>query len=200
MNFKPVRNLKEKEYNNLYEVSEDGSCVREISTQENVEISDNKVLLESEDKSFSREYGIRTLYRYSWSRALEMSTNKETIQKVVSMNKKDSTVPRRRKNASIFKAAKGKLLSPYIFNHLNKEWQLATSNGNSHIGYADKSINLYTVLKGEDKTLLIRVESQKSSQIGLWFVNLETEKHEKFIPEVHKKGYGNKSIVWPNLK
>jgi hypothetical protein len=51
------------------------------------------------------------------------------------------------------------------------------------------------ILIGKDDWLLIRVTRLGESK--RYFLNVKTKEHIEFIPEQHKKGYGNNSVIWP---
>ncbi len=69
---------------------------------------------------------------------------------------------------------------------------------NAMIQIEDKKIFMKSVISNGDVHLL-RIETKSVARTGRFFYNVKTEKYIAFDEEIHKPGYGDKSIKWPKL-
>lgn len=219
MDYKTIRNLdvKNAQYNNLFEMSKDGKKIRVIDTNradhsKNL-IKADKGILTCKD-GVKKSFSIKTLYRRSWGKALPGTeatavrvpkkakelTETQKLRIKVRAEKQTAREERAKRKAlkAAFRTKKGKLLSKFNHERLMNEINYTKKKGNEMIQFMDKKIFLRSVIS-KGNVHLLRIETQSKARTGRFFYNVETEKYVEFNQEVHKTGYGNKNIVWPKL-
>ncbi len=218
MEYRTIRNLGpgNDQWNHLYEMSKDGSQVRIIDKNradhsKNI-IKNDRGLLKSKD-GLEKSFTAKTLYRRSWNKSFpgaevvvkkpkkdKVPTEAQRLRAVAKAAKLAAKAERakRRELKSAFKTKKGKLLSKFNHERLLNEIAYAKKKNHSMIQIYDKKIFLKSVISKGDVHLL-RIEVQSAARTGRFFYNIKTEKYVAFNEEIHKPGYGDKSIKWPKL-
>lgn len=197
-----------------YEMSEDGMHVRAI--KDKVEIPINlevcKVNL-IQDNSVEKAMGLRTLYHRSWNKQPTMypeSQKAKTIsarqpgQKSESSEEKPAKVKKlRMSKKSALIAHKGQLISQLALEELQRLIRFRLSSGATANGldvHDGKNLSLRMVLYNTEANIgVVRVTSNAVSKEGFWFFNPTTGTHRRFNESVDKPGYGDKSIIWPEV-
>jgi len=193
--FKAIKYLDQKEYRNLYEMSEDGLIVRNIETQE-VLVSDNSLkrmyVLQVPNGSAAKAFGTKSLYWASWGKALpgsEVKPKAATSKKVANIG-----------SSSRFIARQKELLSKYQHGELemllHKRRLLGGSANGQEITEDRKPLGSIILFNEAHNTVLLRLDSQNWRD-GYWFYNVDTRKYIKFEKAVHKPAYGDVSVIWP---
>ncbi len=218
MEYRTIRNLGpgNDQWNHLYEMSKDGKRVRIIDKDR---ADHSKNIIKKERGSLKCKDGLeksftaKTLYRRSWNKPFpgaevvvrkpkkdKVPTEAQRLRAIAKASKMAAKAERtrRRELKAAFKTRKGKLLSNFNHDRLVNEIEYCSKKGHKMIQIYDKKIFMKSVISKGDVHLL-RLEVQSVARTGRFFYNIKTEKYVAFNEEIHKPGYGDKSIKWPKL-
>ncbi len=220
MEYRSIRNLGagNEKYNHRMEMAKDGKSLRMVSEGTVCELKGlEKGTLIAEDGD-SKDFSLKTLYRRSWGKAFpgteatakrKPKASKPKIkpltdaQKLRAKNKAEKLADkearaRRRELKASFRVKKGQLLSKYNHTRLMTEVNESKEAGNKYIQVYDKKIFVRSIISKGDVHLL-SIETQSVTRTGRFFYNLATKNYVAYDAKIHKNGYGDKNIVWPEL-
>lgn len=188
-----------------YELSDDGTEVREIQTKKTIPMISTarttgvKLI---NDAGEEKTFGIATIYRWTWYKPL--NSDKPSAKKVTDAVVKEKK-PRMKKGKikSSLIAGKDELLSEYRFRQLIEGIKSRRSLGSTgaSVEISEKSGNLVRVVfdNVEKNQAIVRVDSADWRN-GYWFLNLDNGNALAFEDEKHRKDgkTGDENILWPD--
>jgi len=207
MKYKVIKNMSYGtmvNYNGIFEMSQDGRSIRKIGSNSQIKFNpEGSVTLRLDDSS-TRDFGIKTLYRFSWHKPLPYEVEGAAVKKRKTSAEKEALAKikaeraKRREIRSALKVKKGSLVSKINRERLAHTMKRTKKLGNAVFEITDKRVFIRTLL-AEGPVILLRQETQSLRRTGLFFLNVDNGNFVRFDAKIHKPGYGDKSIIWPKL-
>jgi len=185
-----------------WELNEECTFLRRNGKE--IPILEDKIELEI-STGVKKSFGVRTLYWSSWGKPTERFPSKKgkVVQTVIhetTANSKKPVVAKKLSNSSI--PSSKQLVSNYLRGQLLNimEKRVSMRSTAKGIDVDDGKSFLVKVLlhNVEKKMLLVRVYCANWRD-GFWYFNPNTAAYLPFVKETHKPGYGDISVIWPEV-
>lgn len=188
--FKPIRYLQGF---SKYEMSQDGTVVRDIQTKQQVPFVQKdtslKAELISDDGKVRKFFGIKTLYWNSWNKPLPSST------------KPISTSEKLNKNLEKAEKKSKHLLSPYLKSQFKELLEKRKQHNGTALGQElvdlKSDVKIRVLLHNTENDILLTRAYSAGWQNGYWFVNTEG-RYQQYDKAVHGRA-SSRELKWPDL-